>query len=112
MALLIMESPRRANARDRRQSGRHLCGVKLRHLAVSGREYDSGDAIGMLGVRPRVVMLPSRSRDAKLGLTTLVLSQDEFLAAGQSLTPLPGPRPRDHKPAEARTLSLEDFERP
>ena len=38
--------------------------------------------------------------------------QDEFLVGGKSLTPPAGPRPRDHRPGEGRTLSSEDFERP
>jgi hypothetical protein len=37
---------------------------------------------------------------------------NEFLVEGQPLTPPAGPRPRNHKPGESRTLSSEDFERP
>ena len=54
-----------------------------------------------------------RSNETKFRFMTVVLYfRMSFLVGGQSLTPPAGPRPRDHKPGEGRTLSSEDFERP
>jgi hypothetical protein len=65
------------------------------------------------GPSAHAVMLPSGSNEAKFGFMTVVLYFGmSFLVGGQSLTPPAGPRPRDHKPGEGRTLSSEDFERP
>ena len=65
------------------------------------------------GPSAHAVMLPSRSNEAKFRFMTGVLYFTmNFLVGVQSLTPPAGPRPRDHKPGEGRTLSSEDSERP
>lgn len=65
------------------------------------------------GPSAHAVMLPSRSNEAEFRFMTVVLYfRMSFFVGGQSLTPPTGPRPRDHKPGEGRTLSSEDFERP
>jgi len=65
------------------------------------------------GPSAHAVMLPSRSNETKFRFMTVVLYfWMTFLVGGQSLTPPAGPRPRDHKPGEGRTLSSQDFERP